>query len=141
MVFSCFWGQKNFKKFFCKRHFMQLFSADARIFLKKFWDFFLSLKTWKNYPQKLLIIGPSAFFFSVADRPKTCRNHIFPLHKNVSLRNFYIMTLSVNLKKYWNCTSRHKPFLRTMISYFKKSMKTEIWKGKNSTSPFRVTCC
>ena len=32
---------------------MQLFSADATIFLKKF-KFFLPTKSWKNHPQKLL---------------------------------------------------------------------------------------
>ena len=36
---------------------------------------------------------PKCFFFSLADRPKTCPKHIFPLHKNVSLHDFYIMTL------------------------------------------------
>ena len=75
--FHVFGVKKISKIFFCKRHFMQLFSADARLFLKKFWDFFLPLKTWKNCSQKLLIIGPSAFFFSLANRPKTCPKHIF----------------------------------------------------------------
>ena len=34
------------------------------------------MKTWKNHPQKLLIIGPH-FFFSIANRPKTSPNLIF----------------------------------------------------------------
>ena len=36
----------------------------------------MHLKTWKNCPQKLLIIGPN-FFFSIANQPKTSPNHIF----------------------------------------------------------------
>jgi hypothetical protein len=40
---------------------MQVFSADATMFSKKFKLFFLPLKTWKNHPQKLLIIGPDLF--------------------------------------------------------------------------------
>ena len=38
-----------------KKKIMQFFSADATVF-------FLPLKTWKNHPQKLLIIGPDPFF-------------------------------------------------------------------------------
>ena len=36
---------------------MQLFSADAIVFSKKFSKFFFIPKKWKNGPQKLLIIG------------------------------------------------------------------------------------
>ena len=35
--------------------------------------FFLTLKTWKNHPKKLLIIGP-IFFFRIANRPKSSPN-------------------------------------------------------------------
>ena len=42
-------------------YFMQLFSADAIVFSKKFQHFFLTPKKWKNGPQKLLIIGPTPF--------------------------------------------------------------------------------
>ena len=38
---------------------MQLFSADATMF-----SFFFPMKTWKNRPQKLLIIGPIFFFIT-----------------------------------------------------------------------------
>ena len=38
---------------------MQLFSADAKVFSKK--KIFLTPKKWKNWPQKLLIIGPDPF--------------------------------------------------------------------------------
>ena len=41
---------------------MQLFSADPTMFLKKF-NIFFALKTWKNHPQKLLIIGPDFFLY------------------------------------------------------------------------------
>ena len=40
---------------------MQLFSADPKKFSKKFLINFLSIKTLKNEPQKLLIIGPDPF--------------------------------------------------------------------------------
>ena len=52
---------------------MQLISADPRVFLKKK----LPLKTWKNCPQKLLVIGPQSFFFSIANLPKISPNLIF----------------------------------------------------------------
>ena len=42
-------------------YFMQIFSADAMVFSKKFKKFFLTPKKWKNGPQKLLIIGPDPF--------------------------------------------------------------------------------
>ena len=41
---------------------MQLFSADTTKFFEKKIAFILPLKTWKNHPQKLLIIGPDIFF-------------------------------------------------------------------------------
>jgi hypothetical protein len=40
---------------------MQLFSADPKIFSKQFLINFLSIKTLKNWPQKLLIISPDPF--------------------------------------------------------------------------------
>ena len=50
-------------------------------------------KTWKNHPQKLLIIGlcPQFFFCTANISPKS---H-FLFHRNVSLRNFYLMTLVI----------------------------------------------
>ena len=42
---------------------MQLFSADATIYLK-ISKFFLPTKSWKNHPQKLLRI-PQIHFFSL----------------------------------------------------------------------------
>ena len=45
------------------------------------------MKTRKNNSQNLLIIGP--FFFRIANQPTS---H-FLYHKNVSLRDIYIMTL------------------------------------------------
>ena len=49
------------KNFFYKKSIMQLFSANAIVFSKIFFEFFLSPKTWKNSPQKLLIIVPDPF--------------------------------------------------------------------------------
>ena len=40
---------------------MQIFSADPKIFSTNFWIYFLSIKTLKNGPQKLLIIGLNPF--------------------------------------------------------------------------------
>jgi hypothetical protein len=40
---------------------MQLFSADPKIFSKYFGIKFLSIKTLKKWPQKLLIIGTNPF--------------------------------------------------------------------------------
>ena len=42
---------------------MQLFSADATMFSNYF---FLTTKSLKTHPKKLLIIGPDPFFFSAA---------------------------------------------------------------------------
>ena len=50
---------------------MQLFSADAKVFSKKFKKDFLTPKTWKNFPQKLLIIGPQIFFYVLAQKQKS----------------------------------------------------------------------
>ena len=71
---------------------MQLFSADATIFLKKLKRKFLPLKTWKNCSQKLLIICPK-LFFSIATRPKISPNLIFCSIKMVPCAVFYIKTL------------------------------------------------
>ena len=67
---------KKIKKnhfFFYKRHFTQLFSSDARVFKKKL-NIFVAPE---NRPQKLLIIGPPTFFFSIANQPKISPNLIF----------------------------------------------------------------
>ena len=54
---------------------MQLFSADAIVFSKKLKKLILTPKTWKNRPQKLLIIGPQLFFMywpGCPNGPETC---------------------------------------------------------------------
>ena len=43
---------------------MQLFSVDAMVFSKKLKNEFLTPKTLKKRPQKLLIIGAKLFFHS-----------------------------------------------------------------------------
>ena len=45
---------------------MQLFSADATMFLKKIWNYFLTLKTLKNHSKNLHTYGSWEFFFSAA---------------------------------------------------------------------------
>ena len=48
---------------FFKHYFVQLFSADPKIFPKKTFNFFLPTKSWKNHPQKLLRKTQIHFFF------------------------------------------------------------------------------
>ena len=55
----------SFKKTFLV-YFMQLFSADAAMFLKKTLNIFLPTKSWKNHPQKLLRNTQIHFFFLTA---------------------------------------------------------------------------
>ena len=55
--------------------------------------FFLPMKTWKNQPQKLLIIGPKFLFQSTISPNLIFCSIKIGTHKNGSLRNFYIMTL------------------------------------------------
>ena len=62
-----------------------------RYFLKKNKDFFAP-ESMKKYPQKLLIIGPPLFFQHCQPAQNLPKSH-FLFHKNVSLRDFYIMTL------------------------------------------------
>ena len=58
--------------FFPHKKYLQLFSADPKIFSKIFQINFLSIKTLKSGPRKLLIIGPNPFISqSIPDhRPK-----------------------------------------------------------------------
>ena len=58
---------------------MQLFSADATMFSKFF--FFLPTKSWKNLPQKLLIIGPNLLFHSPAQPTANSPKSIFHIIK------------------------------------------------------------
>ena len=63
--------QPIFAKKNLKRDIMQLFSADATMFLKIFQHFFAH-ENKKNRPQKLLIIGPILFSVLLA-RPKSAQ--------------------------------------------------------------------
>ena len=67
---------------------MQLFSADATKFSKNI----LLPKTWKHGPKKLLIISPN-FFFQYCRSAHNQPKYLFLFYKNVSLLDFYIMTL------------------------------------------------
>ena len=49
---------------------MQLFIADATMFFFKKLRFFLTTKSWKNHPQKLLRIPQIHFFSLLPKRPK-----------------------------------------------------------------------
>jgi hypothetical protein len=61
-VFSPVKNPSHFFLTFVYLYSMQLFSADPTIFSKNFLINFLPMKTLKNRPQKLLIIGPNLFF-------------------------------------------------------------------------------
>ena len=68
---------------------MQLFMAEKNNIFKRKKK--LPLKTWKNHPQKLLIIG-SIFFSVLPTGPKPVQmSDIFP--RNLLPRGFSIMTL------------------------------------------------
>ena len=90
--------QPIFAKKNLKRDIMQLFSADATMFLKNFQHFFAH-EDKKNRP-KIAHNWPD-FFFSIASLPKISPKFILYhilFHKNGSLHNFYVQTLhTVNL--------------------------------------------
>ena len=65
---------------------------------KNFFNFFLHPKTWKNHPQKLLMIGPNFFFQYCQSAQHQTKLHLV-FHKNVSLCDFYIMTLAESLRR------------------------------------------
>ena len=91
------------KKKFSKKNYkiiMQLFSADAIMFLKKFLKFFFTPKKWKNGPQKLLIIGPDPFISQTSqDQRPTAQNWFFIL---------------------WNLGTRHLFSYLCIYYYFKR---------------------
>ena len=58
---------------------MQLFSADAKIFLKKI----LPIKTWENSPQKLIKFDPN-FFHQYCQPAQNQPKYQFLFHKNCS---------------------------------------------------------
>ena len=60
---------------------MQLFSADAKMFSIFFFFFFFPTKSWKNLPQKLLIIGPNILFHSPAQATANSPKSIFHVIK------------------------------------------------------------
>ena len=67
---------------FCYLYFIQLFSADPKIFSKFFHINFLPIKTLKNGPQKLLTIGPTPFFHSPAQTTAHSPELIFHIMKS-----------------------------------------------------------
>ena len=60
---------------------MQLFSADAMVFSKKFKKNFLTPKKWKNRPKKLLIIGPDPFLRQSSPGHSPQPRSSFPFYK------------------------------------------------------------
>ena len=111
-----------------KRDFTQPFSSDATIFLKTFW-FFLPLKIWKNLKD-----APNRpNFFSVANQPKS---H-FLFHKNVSLRDFYIMTLIKAIKGCSGHSLTHSPkqsFILMLCAPLTKTLPHQIIRSGQKKS-------
>ena len=69
------------KKYFFYLFSMQLFSADSTMFSKKFFFLFLTTKSWKNFPQKLLIIGPDPFLRQSSPGHSPLPRSSFPFYK------------------------------------------------------------
>ena len=91
---------KNFYKHFFHLHLMQLFSTDITVFSKYYQIYLLSLKIWKNKPQKLLNIRP--IFFSIANQPKTSPNLNFCSIKTTHRATYIcIMTLELHHVNTW----------------------------------------
>ena len=94
---------------------MKNFSADATIFSKNFKLFFL-LQTWKNHPQKLLIISPH--FFQYCQPAQNQPKSHFLFHKNISLRDFYTMTHFV-YDNFSQITLKRKTWI---VKFFRKDL-------------------
>ena len=72
---------------------MQLFSADAKMLKKNLNFVFLPTKSWKNGPQKLLIIGPNLFSQSSPAHSPELIFHIINMSQDTSI------SLSVDRKQ------------------------------------------
>ena len=68
LFFSLFRGQKFFFIFFYKKGIMQLFSADAIVFSKKF-EIYLTPKKVKQRASKVAHNWPRPFYSTVQPRP------------------------------------------------------------------------
>ena len=71
---------------------MHLFSADAIVFSKKV------MKTWKNHPQKLLIIGPQSFLCTCLAAQSSPETEIL-YHQKLGLWYKYISNTVPNCTK------------------------------------------
>jgi hypothetical protein len=76
------------------------------------------MKTWKNHPQKLLIIVPN--FLSIANRPKTSPNLNFCSIK---------IAQRANLALFWDCCKRPKSVISGNLS-----KNGHVWATQWSTS-------
>ena len=74
-----------FFKYQKKTFIYALFSADATMFFKKLWLFFLPTKSWKNHPQKLLRKTQIHFFFLTANTAQMAQTEEF-MFQNVAYR-------------------------------------------------------
>ena len=54
---------------FSNLRYMQFFSVDATIFKKEKLTYFLAPENMKKHLQKLLILGPPFFLFSIGPKP------------------------------------------------------------------------
>ena len=80
---------------------MQLFSADATMFLNIYFLKFLPPKTWKNLPQKLLIIGPELFLYSTGPDAKMAQKQKSRTTKSSLLQDW---VFRLGLQTYKNST-------------------------------------
>ena len=102
--------------FFCKRGIMQLFSADVKCFQKDFKILFLTPKKWKNWPQKLLIIGQTLSFHSPAQtkspQPKIDSSYYEisgPDILSVCFSEPFAFTSYFKKEKHWADISKKRP--------------------------------
>ena len=80
---------------------MQLFSVDVTIFKKRI-DIFFAPENMKKLLSKVAHNRPKRFFFQSCRPAQNLPKTHFLFHKNVSLHDFYIMTLAVCTKTYSN---------------------------------------
>ena len=116
---------------------MQLFSADATMFSKFFFFIFLTTKSWKNLPQKLLIISPEPFFMywpCGQNSPETkISYHQKPLNAGLGIYTGGISMVDLpnnnNLELYIN---KWKTTIRLVIFHFLMTDKKKVknfWTG------------